>query len=533
MRGVLSTGCRAAFPTIPRVDLLTAAEMREADRRAIEEAGIPARDLMENAGRAVAGTVAERAGGRRVLILCGRGGNGGDGLVALRELAARGFDAAAVVLAEPGRLGPETRANHDAAARLALRLHAVPDEAAWESFLAGYGDQPHTIVDAILGVGATGPLRGLAARVVADLDRRQWFAGAVRIAVDLPTGLAADSGALPDLAFRADLTVALGAAKPCHFVFPASAACGEVRVAGIGIPAPWLTAGAGGVRTNDARRTAPLFPPRAPGVHKGDLGRLLLVAGSRRLPGAAALAAHGALRAGVGLLTVAGPEDALRSLPPEAMRLPLPAGPEGEITLDAAFPIREFPADALAVGPGLGSSPETREAVRQIVLSTRAPLVLDADGLNGWAGRAAGLAARPRLALTPHPGEAARLLDRPLAEVVADRLPAARALARLTRGAVALKGPGTLIAEPGGSVLVNRSGGPELATGGAGDVLTGVVGALLARRLDPAAALSGAVFVHGLAGEAARRRCGEDGVTASAVAARIGPAIRRLRRRAT
>lgn len=508
------------------MDLLTAAEMREADRRTVAEAGIQGLDLMENAGRAVAETVAEAAPGRRVLILCGRGGNGGDGLVALRELRARGFAAVAVLLAEPDRLGPETRANLDAAA--SLPVHPVPDEAAWERFLAGNDEEPHAVVDAILGVGAKPPLRGLAARVIADLERR--FRGAIRIAVDLPTGLAADTGAAPGPAFRADLTVALGAPKICHFVFPASRFCGKVRVAGIGIPEDWLRTGRHGVRTSDEARVASLFPPREPGVHKGQLGRLLLVAGSRRLPGAAALAAHGALRSGVGLLTVAGPEDALRNLPPEAMRLPLPAGPEGEIVLDAAFPIREFPADALAIGPGLGSSQETRETVRQIVLSTGAPLVLDADGLNGWAGRAAELAARPGLALTPHPGEASRLLDRPLAEVRADRLAAARRLAELTGGAVSLKGPGTLVAEPGGAVLVNRSGGPELATGGTGDVLTGVVGALLARGLAPLDALAGAVFVHGRAGEAAGRRFGVDGVTASAVAEHLGPAIRRLRR---
>ena len=519
------------------MDVLTAQQMREADRHTIKEAGIPARVLMENAGRAVAEIVAVEAAatGRRILILCGRGGNGGDGLVALRALAARGLRATAVLLADPERLTGETKANFDTAMQLALHVVPVPDEATWEWALrqAGpdglAGPRPGVIVDAILGTGSSGPLRGLAARVIADLDHVGRFREARRVAIDIPTGLSADTGSAPDLAFRADVTVALAAPKICHFVFPASAACGEIRVVEIGIPRVWLNAGTAGVRTNDARRVAPFFPAREPGVHKGQLGRLLLIAGSRRMPGAAALAAQGALSAGVGLLTVAGPPDGLTELPPEAMRLPLPSTGPGEISLDGVPEISAFAADAIALGPGLGSREETKEAVRRIVHTTSAPLVLDADGLNAWAGRASNLARRPRLALTPHPGEAARLLNLTSAEVQDDRLQSARRLARETEGAVALKGPGTLIADPRGAVFVNRSGGPELAAGGSGDVLTGVVGALLARRLGPLEALSAGVFLHGLAGSEARKHHGEDAVTASGVAAHLGRAIHRLR----
>ena len=519
------------------MDVLTAQQMREADRHTIEEAGIPARVLMENAGRAVAEVVAAESVGtsRRILILCGRGGNGGDGLVALRALAARGLRATAVLLADPERLTGETKANFDTAIQLALHVVPVPDEAAWETALhqAGpdglAGPRPGVIVDAILGTGSSGPLRGLVARVIADLDHVGRFREAIRIAVDVPTGLSADTGSAPDLAFRADLTVALAAPKICHFVFPASAACGDVRVVEIGIPRVWLNAGTTGVRTNDTRRVAPFFPAREPGVHKGQLGRLLLIAGSRRMPGAAALAAQGSLSAGVGLLTVAGPADGLTELPPEAMRLPLPSTREGEISLDGVPEISRFAADAIALGPGLGNREETKEAVRRIVLTTSRPLVLDADGLNAWAAQASKLAERPRLALTPHPGEAARLLNLTSAEIQEDRLRTARRLARETEAAVALKGPGTLIAEPRGAVFVNRSGGPELAAGGSGDVLTGVVGALLARSLGPLEALSAGVFLHGLAGSEAREHSGEDAVTASGVAAHLGKAIHRLR----
>ena len=519
------------------MDVLTAQQMREADHQTIHETGIPARVLMENAGRAVAEIVASEsaATGRRILILCGRGGNGGDGLVALRSLAARGLRATGVLLADPERLTGETRANFETAMQLALHVIPVPDEATWETALRQSGPdglagpRPGVIVDAILGTGSSGPLQGLLARVIADLDHVGRFREALRVAVDVPTGLSADTGAAPDLCFRADLTVALAAPKVCHFVFPASAACGDIRVAEIGVPRVFLNAGTAGIRTNDERRVAPFFPARAPGTHKGQLGRLLLIAGSRRMPGAAALAARGALSAGVGLLTVAGPAEGLTELPPEAMRLPLPATDEGEIALDGVPEIARFAADAIALGPGLGSREETKEAVRRTVLTTSLPLVLDADGLNAWAARASDLAPRARLALTPHPGEAARLLNLTSGDVGEDRLQVARRLARETEAAVALKGPGTLVADPRGAVFVNRSGGPELAAGGSGDVLTGVVGALLARRLAPLEALSAAVFLHGRAGSEARRLQGEDAVTATGVADQLGKAIHRLR----
>ena len=437
-RGKGTRGGSGPFPTMNVMDVLTAQQMRDADRHTIKEAGVPARVLMENAGRAVADVVAAEAGasGRRTLILCGRGGNGGDGLVALRALAARGLRGTAVLLADPetAHRRDEGELRHGDAARaprrsLPRRSHLGMGAPADRS-RRPCRPRPGVIVDAILGTGSSGPLRGLAARVIADLDHVGKFRDAVRIAVDIPTGLSADTGSAPDLCFRADLTVALAAPKICHFVYPASAACGDIRVAEIGIPRVWLNAGTGGVRTNDERRVAPFFPARAPGVHKGQLGRLLLVAGSRRMPGAAALAAQGALSAGVGLLTVAGPADGLTGLPPEAMRLPLPASGDGEISLDGVPEIARFAGDAIALGPGLGNREETKEAVRRIVLTTSLPLVLDADGLNAWAGQAARLAPRAGLALTPHPGEAARLLGVTSAEVQEDRLQSARRLAR-------------------------------------------------------------------------------------------------------
>lgn len=551
--------------------LLTAAAIREAERRAVGELGISTRLLMENAGRAAAREAlrlrrraARRFGCRppRVLLVCGSGGNGGDGLVALRALSAAGCPASAVLLAASGRMHPDTRANLEAALALDLPVARVETEDGWKSALgAALGVPPPpgagpgwVVVDALLGAGAEGPLRGLAAAAVRDLSPREpgggGFAGfpgfpefegpVVRAAVDLPTGVSPDRGGLFGPVLRADLTIALAAPRPCHFVSPAAEACGEVRVVEIGIPARFLT----GIspeedpplRLLDRETAAGFAPARPAGARKGQLGRLLLVAGSRRMPGAAALAAEGALRAGVGLLTVAAPPEASGPLPPEAMRLPLPADDDGEITEAAADTVLAATAaeggaaapDAIAIGPGLGRGPGVRAAVRRIAAGTRQPAVLDADGLHAYAGAAAALSGRPGLALTPHPGEAARLLGEAPEDIEADRVGAARRLARASGAAAVLKGRGAVVAEPGGAAFVNRTGGSELAGGGTGDVLTGVVGAFLARGVPPTGALAAGVFALGRAGEIARRALGPEAVTASEAAARLGLALRAL-----
>lgn len=536
------------------MDVLTAAELRSAEQRTIAGTGIPARVLMENAGRAVARELGVRGflgDRRRVLLLCGGGGNGGDGLVALRTLRAEGVEAAAILLSERDPRHPDTRANLDAALSLGLPVTRVRSESDWRAALDRTTTEPAlppsewVLVDAILGSGAGGPLRGLPALAARDLaDAARFRAPVRRVAVDLPTGLDPDTGAVPGPFLPAALTLALAAPRPCHFVSPAAEACGEVVVAEIGIPADFLRSGlrpddgstAPPLRLLDDAAVAPAFPPRPPAARKHRLGRLLLVAGSRRMPGAAALAAAGALRAGVGLLTVASTREALDALPPEAMRLPLPAGPEGKIAAEAADEVREFVAreapDALALGPGLGRGEAVSSFVRRLVAETGTPLVLDADGLAPYAGRAADLASRPRLALTPHPGEAARLLGESAAEVQRDRLAAARRLAAVSGAAAALKGRGAIVAEPDGTVSLNRTGGSELAGGGTGDVLTGITGALLARGVTPARALAAAAFALGRAGAEARRLRGEESVTASEAASWLGAAIRGIREKA-
>ncbi len=504
------------------MDLLRQARVREADRRATLDAGLPTRVLMENAGRALALATLEVASGaaaRGVLILCGRGGNGGDGLVLLRALHQRGIPARAFLLASEERLGPETRANLETARALDLPVELHPDlpDAELEKALPEGG----VLADALLGGGARGPLEGTLARVVERLRNPQ---GRFHIAVDLPTGLDPDSGRIPGPSFRAHLTFALAAGRRCHFLHPASELCGKVRILEIGIPPEYLTPETGDrvrlVSRTDFRET---FPAPPEGAHKSTRGRLLLVAGSKRMPGAAVLAARGALGAGIGLLTVAATESILDQMPPEAMRLPLPEGAEGELGDGAADIVCGFRSDAITLGSGIGRTKEAEGQIRAIVSRSEVPLVLDADGLNAFASRPGEL--RPGLALTPHPGEAARLLGRTTEAVAEARLETARELAATAGNPVALKGPGTVIAEPDGAAWINSTGGPELATGGTGDVLSGIVGALLARGYSPTEALAGGTFLHGRAGEIARERLGPEAVTASAIAGEIGNAL--------
>ncbi len=508
------------------MDLLRQVRIREADRRTVEDAGIPARVLMETAGRGIASAIATECSGaaaRGVLILAGRGGNGGDGLVVLRVLRQRGLPARALVLAPEERLAPGTRANLETARALGMPVAVRPE--ASDDLLRETLPDRGVVVDALLGGGTRGPLRGTLARIVRGLRDA---GGSTVVAVDIPTGLDPDSGRVPGPAVRAQLTLALAAARRCHFVHPASEWCGSVHVLEIGIPGEYLAPDPEDrVRVVASADFDGWFPTPPVDTHKGARGRLLLVAGSGRMPGAAALAARGALRAGVGLLTVAAPEAVLATMPPEAMRLPLPTGPEGEMGAGTAEAVLRAETGALAVGPGIGRTATAQEEIRNIVSRSETPLVLDADGLNAYAASPGAL--REGLALTPHPGEAARLLGRTSAAVAGTRLETVRELAAATGNPVALKGPGTLVATPDGEVLVNPTGGPELATGGAGDVLTGLVGALLARGFPPRNALAAGAFLHGLAGTIARERLGPEAVTASAVADQLGNAHERAR----
>jgi NAD(P)H-hydrate epimerase len=511
--------------------VLSATEMREADRRAIEELGIPSRTLMENAGRGVV-SVMEREikdlARRSIAIVCGKGNNGGDGLVALRELAGRGYKARAFLLARFNELTGDAAANLETARAAQLPVEQLPDEEAWQRALgeiAGAG----VIVDAILGTGLSRAPRGLPETAIRELNRL----GALRVAVDLPSGISSDTGQVLGEALRADLTVALAAPKVGHFLPPACFNVGKLEVVDIGIPAAVLQAVDSRIETIELQSLRGLLPPRAPDAHKGDFGHLLVLAGSVGKTGAAVMAARAASRCGVGLVTVAAPATTLPVIAagaPEMMTEPLPETPQGTIALTATSRALELleGKSALVLGPGLGRHPETSAWVKRILAQADVPMLVDADALNALEGDIDAVPRGRPLALTPHPGEMARLLGTTSAAVQTDRLSAARKLAREREVHVLLKGYRSLVAEPAGRIGINLTGNPGMATGGAGDVLSGMAGAFLAQGLGADAALRLAAHLHGLAGDLAAAEVGQTALIATDLIGKLPECFRRL-----
>ncbi|MFY3745490.1 NAD(P)H-hydrate dehydratase [Anaeromyxobacter sp. Red801] len=499
--------------------LVGAAEMRAIDRAAIDGLGIPSLELMERAGRAAADAARALAGpGGRFAVVCGGGNNGGDGWVVARLLVGSGRAVRVVSLVDAARLTPDARAERARAE--AAGVVAEPGDAPLE---AGPGD---VVVDAIFGTGLSRAPEGAFAGAIARIDEAR-RAGARVLAVDVPSGLSADTGRpLGEACVRADRTVTFAFQKRGLVLHPGPAYAGEVSVADIGIPpeaASHVPAEAELLLEDEARA---LVPPRDPEAHKGDAGRVLVIAGSPGKTGAAHLALTGALRGGAGLVTLAARAEVLPMAlagRPEAMSAALPgAGP-----LDAADlgPLLEAAsaADALVIGPGIPRGDGTGALLLELLARAGVPAVLDADALNAVAGQAERLAATGvPLLLTPHPGEMARLCGCSTAEVQRDRLGLAARQARAWDATVVLKGARTVVADPAGPPAVIPTGNPGLATGGTGDVLAGLCGALLAGGLAPGAAGRAGAWIHGRAGDLAARRLGQRGLLAGDLGAAIG-----------
>jgi hydroxyethylthiazole kinase-like uncharacterized protein yjeF len=502
------------------VRLVGSAEMREIDRTAIEVFGIPSLTLMDRAGRAVAEAAQELAGVKgRVVVVCGAGNNGGDGYVAARLLRGAGRDARVLALVPAERLSPDARAVREQAQRAGVPIDEAGELGGVD---AGVGD---VVVDAIFGTGLARAPEAAFAGAIARIEAAR-VAGARVVAVDVPSGLSADTGRPLGPCVRADRTVTFGFQKRGLVLFPGAAFAGEVSVADIGIPpeaARRVPVGCELVSDVEARL---LVPPRAPDAHKGDAGRLLVVAGSPGKTGAAHLALLGALRGGTGLVTLAARAEVLPFAlagRPEAMSATLPGdGPLGRADLQALLALAKE-ADALAIGPGLFRGRETAELLLALLARARKPAIVDADGLNALAEASGALAELGvPLVLTPHPGEMARLCGVSVAEVQADRIGLAAAKARAWGATVVLKGARTVVADPEGAPAVIVTGNAGLASGGTGDVLAGLCGALLAGGLPAAAAGRVAAHVHGRAGDLAAKRFGERGLLAADLGEAIG-----------
>jgi hydroxyethylthiazole kinase-like uncharacterized protein yjeF len=511
--------------------VLNSTQMRDADRRTIEEIGIPSLVLMENAGRqAVAAMEAVYSDllDRQIAVLCGRGSNGGDGFVIARTLVQRGADVAVFLIGRVADVRGDARLNLEILGRLGVTVVEIADSQAWELHFSEVRDCT-LIVDAIFGTGLKAAVSGLIESVIADVNASDIPV----VAIDLPSGLSGDSADLIGPSIEAALTITLGAPKIPLVLPPAELRAGDIVIADIGIPDDILD-GVDGPRIELLTRPAmrELITPRSPDSHKGDFGRVLIVAGSPGKTGAAHLAATGCLRSGAGLVTVATAalaQPIIAAMAPEYMTEPIQSGADG-LDADEAERVLELARDVVALGPGLGQGRSTREFVRQLVDRATMPLVIDADGLNAFTGAAERLSGREGrdLIITPHPGEMGRLVGMSTDEVQANRLDVARNFAAAHHVYVVLKGHRTLIATPDKKVFINPTGNPGMATGGTGDVLTGMIAAWLAQLLDAEAACKLAVYLHGMAGDLAEADEGEVAMTAGDVARHLGDAFLEL-----
>ncbi|HEY7400166.1 MAG TPA: NAD(P)H-hydrate dehydratase [Actinomycetota bacterium] len=493
--------------------------------RATQARGVPAASLMERAGEAVARSAIDLAGGvygRRVVAVCGKGNNGGDGLVAARHLAREGVRTTVVMIERPDDLREPAASNFRRLAEHDVRV-LVPGGAALDRELA----RADVAIDALFGTGFRGIPEDEWAAAIGAMNA----CAAPVLAVDIPSGVNGANGAVEGEAVSAELTVTFGAPKVGVVLLPGAERAGTVRVVDIGFPEDLVEAEAWLTEPGDV---AAILPSRGAESHKRASGVVLVVAGSRGMTGAAALLALAAGRIGAGLVTVASPSGALPQVQAnlsEATFLALAETDDGTVAAAALEPVLERleGADALAIGPGLTRQGETSAFVRELVRRSPVPVVVDADGLNAFAGRAQELADRRSDAvLTPHVGEFGRLSGVKPRDLDADRLGHARSLARTTGAVTLLKGSRTVIASPAGDVRVNVTGSPVLATAGTGDVLTGMIGGLLARGVDPLDAATAGAYLHGLAGILAGSERGE-GSLAGDVVDHIPDAVRRVR----
>ena len=511
--------------------VLNAAQMREVDRRTIEEIGIPSLVLMENAGRQVVAAMEAMHSDlleRRVGVVCGRGNNGGDGFVVARTLMQRGGDVAVFLLGRVADVRGDARINLEILGRLGLTVLEVADSQAWELHFSELSNCT-LIVDAIFGTGLNAPVSGLIQSVIADVNA----SGIPVVSIDLPSGLSADSPEPIGDSIEAGLTVTIAAPKLPLVLPPGEMRAGDIVIADIGIPSEVIDS-VEGQRVELLTRASmrELIEPRTADSHKGDYGRVLVVAGSRGKTGAAHLAGVGALRSGAGLVTVATPascQTVVASMAPEYMTEALEETDEG-LDPDAVEQVLELARDVVALGPGLGTAAATREFIIRLVDRATMPLVIDADGLNAFNGDPDRLAGREGrdVIITPHPGEMGRLVGMSTDEVQSSRLEIARNFAVAHHVYVVLKGHRTIIATPNDRMFINPSGNPGMATGGTGDVLTGMIAAWLAQLLDAEAACKLAVYLHGMAGDLAEADEGEVSLTALDVAGHLGDAILEL-----
>lgn len=503
--------------------LATADTIREIDRAAVEDYGMTGLQLMENAGRVLAEAVIKEVesgaagASRRVVIIAGKGNNGGDGYVAARHLQNAGLNVMVFALAKPNELKGDAAVNSRIWARMGGATAGILTKADINKY-ASVVRHACVVVDAIFGVGLKKPVKGVYADVIEIVNS----IGKRVVAVDVPSGIDAETGAVMGVAIRASLTVTMAMPKSGIYQFPGREYAGKIVVADIGAPAALVAEAGAASRYNliTAHDVRALLRPRKADSHKGNYGHLFVLAGSPGRTGAACLCATGAMRAGAGLVTVGLPqglEHIMEVKTTEVMTIGLPQTPEhtvGNISYEAACAAGKGKA-AFVIGPGLGGNDEVKTLIKKVLKVFDAPMVIDADGLNAFVGCVGELRkAKSPLVLTPHPAEMARLLNMKTPDVQADRVGAATRLSNMTRATVVLKGAATIVATPDGEIFINPTGNAGLATAGTGDVLSGMIGGFLSQGYDPVAAAVAAVFIHGSAADEVKATDGEAGMMA-------------------
>ena len=517
--------------------IVSAAEMRDIDRVTIERYRVPSLTLMENAGSAVEEQVQRFwQPGMRVLVICGKGNNGGDGFVVARQLAERKKPVKVVLLADPAELKGDAAVMYGKLLDPPTIVRSLEE---WNSERVQQALSADLYVDAILGTGFKPPVTGLYAEAISFLNASQ---GKV-IAVDIPSGADADAmGLQQGVIARSDVTVTFTAPRPAH-VFSMLTE-GPTYVAGIGSPDQAIVSSLH-LNVIHPRDFAAMVGPRPAESNKGNYGHVLVVGGSVGKAGSVAMAGMAALRAGAGLSTVATAKSALPTVAgfhPELMTEPLLETDAGTIATSAGVRIEELleSMTVVAIGPGISRDPHTATLVRSLVAHQKIPMVVDADGLNAFEGHINELNGKDRvLVITPHPGEMARLVGCSVAEVQKDRLGVARQFAREHELIVVLKGHRTLVVQPDGEAWVSTTGNPGMATGGTGDILTGMVAGMLGQekraqnRQSALLAVCAAVYLHGLAGDVMRESVGEHSLVATDLLRGLPDAFERARQSAT
>lgn len=517
------------------VKVVTSKEMRGIDRVAIENYGIPGLVLMERAGIAVARRALDLYPDKRFLVICGAGNNGGDGLVAARELHNRGVKVTAVIVSNKNSLSNDCASQYKTALKFGVAIE-------FKTSLTSKDLHGSVVIDAVFGTGLSRPVQGNIAKIFDFVNSSD----AAVVSVDIPSGISSDTGDVLGEAIKADFTVTFGLPKIGHFLYPGAEYTGRLFVEDIGFPAKLLASKKINVDLINRELVSGLIPPRHGYSHKGDYGHVLVIAGSKGKTGAALMAAKACLRSGSGLVTLAVPEslmDVFQGRVTEEMTLPLPDDGSGMLSSKAIDVILNFAAkkiDVIVTGPGIGVSNDTEKIMNELIQKSTIPMVIDADAINsisratGNRQRAIGLfkKAKSPIILTPHTGEMARLIQDArrnppfskgergringvIQEIEKNRINTAMSFSKETGTCLILKGVPTIIAEPDGNAFINTTGNSGMATAGSGDVLTGVIASLLGQGLNPLDASLLGVYLHGLAGDAAAREKGEHSLIAS------------------